>query len=263
MISKRYFSVLIVLVALMGLSVTIPAFAAENDRPQMMNRSERGDDNRGLARGQGQAMRPVVVGTVSSVSGNTITVSGRKGFGTSTAAVVYTVDATNAKIMKGNATSTVSSISVGDVIIVQGTLSGTSVTATVIRDGMMPGKRGDNENGRPGLGLITGNGQPVIEGKVSAISGATLTLTNNSNVQYTVDASSAKIVQGQSTSTLSAIAVGDTVIVQGTVNGSSVTASTVIDHKLPAVKITGNEEKKGGQGFFGGIGSFFAHLFGF
>ena len=63
------------------------------------------------------------------------------------------MDATNAKIYKGSATTTVSvsDIAMGDTVMVQGTVSGTSVTATVIRDGvngMMGG-----QPGMPGKGF--------------------------------------------------------------------------------------------------------------
>ena len=58
-----------------------------------------------------------------------------------------------------------------------------------------------------------------------------MTVTNKSNVTYTVDATNAKIVQGQNTIAVSNVAVGDSVVVQGTVNGNSITASSVIDQK--------------------------------
>ena len=116
-------------------------------------------------------------------------------------------------------------------------------------------------NGQPGTmptSPITGNGQPVIAGTISAVSGDTLTVTNKSNVTYTVDATNAKIVQGQTTIAVSNLAVGDSVVVQGTVNGNSVTASSVIDQK---VSTTGTTTQP--RGFFGMIGSFFSHIFGF
>jgi cyanophycinase-like exopeptidase len=64
---------------------------------------------------------------------------------------------------------------------------------------------------------------------------------------------------------------GDTVVVQGvvvqgTVNGASVTASTIIDQGQPAAAGTTGTTAKHSNflgGIFGGIGSFFSHLFGF
>ena len=78
-----------------------------------------------------------VIGTVSAVSGSTITVSVRTHMASSTP-TLFTVDATNAKIFKGSATSSVSDILVGDRVAVKGEVSGTSVTAKVIRDGGVP-----------------------------------------------------------------------------------------------------------------------------
>ena len=112
------------------------------------------------------------------------------------AGTVYTVDATNAKIYKGSATTTVSvsGIAAGDTVMVQGTVSGTNVAATVIRDGIggmmgiqpgMPGKGfGHGASSTPSTTpIIQGNGEPVVGGSVTAISGTTLTVTNASNVR--------------------------------------------------------------------------------
>jgi hypothetical protein len=93
------------------------------------------------------AMRNGVFGTVTAVDGDTITVLGRQG--TTTASTTYSVDASNAKVIKGSATTTasVSDISVGDRVIVQGTVTGASIAATTIIDGRVmmmgaPGMRG-------------------------------------------------------------------------------------------------------------------------
>ena len=115
-----------------------------------------------------------------------------------------------------------------------------------------------------GVSSIVGNGQPVVLGTVSTISGSTLTITNKSNVTYTVDATNAKITVGNTTASVSSIAVGDMVVVQGTINGTSIVASNVINQNKPAN--TTNTPGTNGQqnkGFFGGIGSFLKKLFGF
>jgi hypothetical protein len=223
-----------------------------------------------MNRGQGM-MRSGVSGTVTAVAGYTITVSGRQSFGSTTPAVSYTVNAANAAVRKNNATSTVSSILVGDMIFAQGTVTGTNVTATTIFDGVTgrmgdKGSPGKNSQDNPGHATstppFTGNGQPVIAGTVSAINGTTLTLTTASNVTYAVDASSAKVLQGQNAIALSGIAVGNTVLIQGTVNGTSVIASTIVDQHAPA-SATPAQAKGQPRGFFGSIGQFFMHLFGF
>ncbi len=262
MSNKKYVSVFMALATLATLAVAVPALAQTNANgttppawginggKDMMNRGN---------------FKPGVFGTVTAVSGNIITVTGMKGFGaTTTTTVTYTVDATSAKITKNNVAGTISSIVVGDKIMAQGTLTGTNLVATTIRDGVMSRgtKTGTVTAPANKTPPITGNGQPVVAGTVSAISGSTLTITNKSNVTYTVDATNAKIVQGQTTITVSGVTVGDSVVVQGTVNGSSVTASSVIDQK-PATATTGGTTTQTHKGFFGSIGSFFSHLFGF
>ncbi len=68
--------------------------------------------------------------------------------------------------------------------------------------------------------------------------------------------------KGAAIRTALARATGDIVIIQGAVNGTNVTASSIIDHTVPA-STSANGKAKGHSGFFGGIGSFFKHLFGF
>lgn len=75
-------------------------------------------------------------GVVTAVNGFALTVDGRGA--TSTATTTYSVDATNAKIFKDRATSTVSSIFVGDKVLVRGAVNETSVEATIIYDGKLP-----------------------------------------------------------------------------------------------------------------------------
>jgi len=209
-------------------------------------------------------MKPAVFGTVSAVSGNTITVAGKQGFGTNAVSTTFTVDTTNAKITKNNVAGTISSIVVGDTVMAQGTLTGTNLVATTIRDGQMGKGILGNTNKTPFVSPITGNGQPIVAGTISSISGSTMTITNKSNVSYTVDTTNAKIVQGSNTISISNIAVGDTVVIQGTVNGNSVVASSVIDQaKSVNTTNSGTTTQPEHKGFFGMIGSFFGKIFGF
>ncbi len=208
----------------------------------------------GTMRG-GMGARPGVVGTVATVSGSTLTVTSQ-GFGNNAATTTYTVDATNATVVKNNATSTVSSIAVGDTVAVRGTVTGTNVAATMIRDGVMMQGRGQKNGVTGTVNNFQGNGQPVIAGTVSSVSGTTITLTNSGNTTYTIDASNAKIQKaGVSSATVSNVATGDTVLVQGTVNGTSVVATSVLD------QAQAQSQKHGG--FFGGVGQFFMRLFHF
>ena len=116
--------------------------------------------------------------------------------------------------------------------------------------------------------MINGNGEPVIGGNITAISGNSVTVTTKTNIVYTIDASTAKIVKNGTTTAIANIATGDAVVVQGTVNGTSVTASSIIDQgaaMTPASSTMGmtTGTKASVGGFFGKIGSFFQHLFGF
>jgi hypothetical protein len=219
----------------------------------------------GLMGGPGMGKGNMRAPGVTTVSGNSLTLSSITGeFGSKGTSTTYTVDATNATVMKNGTASTVSAIAVGDKVMVQGTVNGTSVTATTIRDGVMPRVEGGEQMGQNGQGenqpaVVTGNGQPVVGGKITAVSGNTLTITNSSNVTYTVDASNAKF-SGPNVASVSNVSVGDSVLVQGTVSGNAVTASSVIDQKAPGATTAG---KPAGKGFFGSIGSFFSHIFGF
>jgi len=167
--------------------------------------------------GMHRGMNPGVAGTVSAVSGTTITVTGKNN-------TSYTVDVTNAKILKGNqgaapSTISVSDIKVGDMVGVQGTISGTSVTATQVMDGMFM---------RGGFGPGKGPGGMGAMGTVSAVSGNTITLTGKNGTTYTVDATGATVSK-LSTVSVADIQVGDTIGVDGTVSGTSVTAKHIMD----------------------------------
>ena len=188
---------------------------------------------------------PAAMGSVTAVSGSTITVTDKKS-GTS-----YTVNASAATIEKftppaagtlstgsGSATKpttkpapvtiSVSNIAVGDNVTVEGTVSGTTITATKIMDGAMMGGMG-----RFGMGGARGFGGQG--GTVTAINGNTITLTGKNGTTYTVDASSASIKK-VSTINVSGIAVGDTLMVNGTTSGTSISAKSIIDGMLGSGK---------------------------
>jgi hypothetical protein len=273
-----------------SMALAIPAFAetnASSSKPNEGSQSKGGLSTQGYSqlspgqttgqdganRGQG-TMRPGVSGIVTAVNGYIITVNGHQTFGSTTPTVSYTVNATNATVIKGNATTTISSIAIGDMIAVQGTVTGINVAATTIFDDVTGrigdngnlGKNGQNDQGRATSTLpVIGNGQPIVAGTVSVLGSTTLTVTTASNVTYTVTiASSTKILQGQKTISLSSIVVGNKVLVQGTVNGTSIVASTVIDQS--GVPVSGEkpaQNKEKSKGFFAGIGQFFMRIFGF
>jgi hypothetical protein len=281
-----------------SLAMIMPAFAQTSANISVQGGIHDGANGgvwNGGTRGQ---MAAGVFGTVSGVNGNTLTVTATArptrpmpeqastsvAMPSVVAGTVYTVDATNAKIYKGSATTTVSvsAIATGDTVMVQGTVTGTNVAATVIRDGV--GGMMGGQPGMPGRGfgrgasstpsttpIIQGNGEPVVGGSVTAISGTTLTVTNTSNVTYTISAASATVVVKGASSTLANVAVGDNIIAQGTVNGNSVTASSISDQGVKGGSASSTGIQSQGDvgigahlgGFFGAIGGFFQHLFGF
>lgn len=273
----------LVMAAILGLSPAL-AFAHDNENRGSMMKiesrskvdlklSNKDDNDRKIGMMPGM-MKPALLGVVSSIgSSSTLTVNGKLGFGRNDAATSsFTVNASGAKVIKNNATSTLGSIAVGDTVAIQGTVNGNVVAATVIRAGIVIGgngpisQKGDDKKDKPKMPpIVVGNGQPIVAGSVTLVGSTSLTITNKSNVTYNIDATNAKIVVGNATSTLSNIKVGDTVVVQGTINSNSIVASSIIDQKMPQAK-PGNsdhEKEKSKPGFFGGIGLFFSHMFGF
>jgi hypothetical protein len=127
------------------------------------------------------------------------------------------------------------------------------VVATSIKDGK--GKSGDQNT------ILEGNGQPIVGGVVTAVSGSTITIKNKSNIIYTIDTTNAKINKAGKAITTSDVVVGDTILAQGTINGTSVIAVSIIDQS----NTTNNKNGDNGnhRGFFRRMGDFFSHMFGF
>ncbi|HEY0908134.1 MAG TPA: DUF5666 domain-containing protein [Candidatus Paceibacterota bacterium] len=273
MINKKTLSVAVAAVALAGFAVAAPTHAETSVTVKANAAVGTGEGMGGKAmrmRAEGQgpkdAMKQGIAGKVTSVSGTTLVVAGKQGNlkDPSSADVSYTVDASNATIRKNNADATISSIVVGDNVMVQGTVTGTNVVATRIDSGIMfrMGGEKDDKGGR-GNGtstpVFTGDGKPVVAGTVSSVSGSSVTVTTKAGTSYTVDAANAKVLSGKDTIELSSLASGDEVLVQGEINGTSVTASSIIKGK----EARGESDRRNARGFFGGIGRFFAGLFGF
>ena len=163
---------------------------------------------------------------MSEVSGTTITITDDR------SGTAYTVDARAATFKKAAAgakptTVTISEIAVGDKIGAMGTLSGTTLTATEVIEGDFGrgGRGGPGGHGGRGPG---GAGGPGVMGKVTAVNGTTITVTGKDGQSYTVNAGAATI-QKMTTGALSDIAVGDQIGVQGTVSGTTVTATNIMD----------------------------------
>ncbi len=142
-----------------------------------------------------------VEGSVTAINGSTITLQGAHG-------AVYTVNAANAAFT-GNAGAVfaLGSIKAGDKVTVTGSLNGSVITATKVRD------RSDTTI-KPAHQVI----RSFEAGIVTAINGATVTLSNfGSAGTSTVTTNSAtKYSVNGATSNASALAVGSHVLVIGT-----------------------------------------------
>lgn len=256
------------------LAVATPALADTNERADAGN-------GRGMfgIRAIFAPHNPEVVGKITAINGTTLTVDGnaprQRGNKDKDAErgsrTTYTINASSAQVFRGAATTTLTSLVVGDTVSVQGTVDGTTVTATSIRTGVigmgnMLRKVEQKLKDRPlppAQAVMQGNGQPVVAGTVTAQSGSTLTLTNKGNVSYAIDAASATVIKRGATTTLASVIVGDSVVVQGTINGTAVTASTVVDHGVAATSTEKREDVRPLGGIFKQLGGMFSRMFGF
>jgi preprotein translocase subunit YajC len=209
-----------------------------------------------------------IVGKVTAIDATKLTVASPlpkdKG-------VIFTVDASAAVVYKDGATTTPSGIAVNDMIVVEGSVSGTTVTATKIIDGLWKPKWvGEKDK-------FESSGDPVVGGTVTAISGSTITIKNKAGVTYTIDASTAKFgMMNGTTKTIADVHVGDNLLIQGPVSNTSVTAKLIIDSSWKMGMMednngkddnnNGNDEGEKGdngmhRGFFVRIGTFFGNWF--
>ncbi len=117
------------------------------NRPQNIIKSEMKNEQQNMAR-NGKS----VAGIVTAINGNTLTVSEtivkriKKSTSTLSTTTTYTVDASNAIIMKSGATTSLSVISLNDKVLINGTASGTLITAKIIHDGV--GQKNWNKDGQ-------------------------------------------------------------------------------------------------------------------
>jgi hypothetical protein len=153
-------------------------------------------------------------------------------------------------------TISISDLKVGDAIMAKGTVSGTTIAATEVMTGTFP-EKGMGEKGMQG-GMHDGMKGDHIHGTVTAVSGTTITVldsrpkrtegstvTETTETTYTVDAASAKVLEmparpadeatapsvkpEPTVGTLSDIAVGDTVGIRGTISGTTIVATEIMD----------------------------------
>lgn len=232
---------------------------------KLFYRGDDRDDKRGDDKRNDDKRFSGVVGTISAINGSSLTVQSKgrmmMGNNNTPSATTYTVNVATATIFKNNATSSLSALVVGDMVLIEGMVNGTSVTATSIHASPF---RPDNKDwNKDKVPFIQGNGQPVIGGTVTAVSTSTLTVNNKSGLTYTVNSANAIVYKNNATSTFSNIVVNDTVIVQGAVNGNAVTASIIVDQGINSGANNNGDKPKVMGGLFRAFGGFFSHLFGF
>lgn len=129
-----------------------------------------------------------------------------------------------------NKQSNLSGFAVGNNIMIQGTLSGNTISAKKVMAVTLP------------LGTVIG--------KITAVNGTTLTVSGTDGKTYTVVAANADIkAKGDKNSKLSNLAVGESVLVKGDLDGTTINA-----------KVVSEENVKGG--FFHRFGLFFKGIFG-
>jgi hypothetical protein len=231
-----------------------PLTREEDKRPTPMPIAEKN------WKGNGEVKGKAFVGIVDTVSGTGFTMKLTARYEGASTGTLFTVDTVQAKFFQANiveagtstATTTGSStpatlaqVVKGDRVLVNGTLEGTKITAKNVHIGIparaekrIEDRKEKREEAKPIDLIRQGDGQPVIVGTVGTTTGSstTFTLTNKSNVVYTIDAANTKVYLKSATGTVIDIKTGDRVVVQGAVSGTSITATTVIDHGQVALK---------------------------
>lgn len=164
-----------------------------------------------------------VGGVVESIGSDTITIKTKDD-------TTYSIDVSGAKLLEGkDKVITLSDIKVGDHIFAQGTVSGTSVTATTIFHRL----KGANSNLGKMIKKFKKEFQGVV-GVVTSVNGNSITVTGKDNLVYVVDASDANIKKGTLTTTASIAEIksGDRLFVRGAVTGTTVVATDILDGKI-------------------------------
>ncbi|MGZ4729442.1 MAG: DUF5666 domain-containing protein, partial [Acidimicrobiales bacterium] len=201
-----------------------------------------GPGGRGFGRG--------TAGTIASIDGSSLTISGADGATTE----VVTDDAT---VVSRSVTIGLGDIAVGDQITVMGTTTGTDVAAERIIDNGT-----ETEPGAGAFGPRANSGQPpadgqtpptdqsgnpvtppsggqfpgqggnrpggFVRGQVTAVSGSTLTVSSQEGTTYTVTVSSTTTVTRTQTATMADLKVGDQVSVIGQAGSDGTVTATRI-----------------------------------
>lgn len=174
--------------------------------------------------------RDGTTGTVTANRDGTLTVKGVDGTATT---VEVTADTAVTRTVEG----TLEDLEVGDHVLVMGQASGSTTAAERIID---TGDAGDTAMAGPGGPM----GAPTA-GAITEIAGSTITIETSDGASVAVTASSSTTVTTSEAIAVGDIATGDTVMVQGAVDDTTVTATEVRVGDLP----------RGGPGGAGGPGA--------
>jgi len=180
--------------------ILVPSVIAANNMSGETNRIQQ--PYTGFMIGQ----RGGMVGTITAMNGNTITMKSMKG-------TTYTVDATNAQVLVDGKLSSLSSLAPNDQIHVHGTRAATATT--IIAQMIMKGD-------------IASIPRVQTATQIQSIHGNTLTFTDAQGTTYTVDATNAKITVDGKDSTLSNLAKNDIVLIQGIRTGNNTITAHMI-----------------------------------
>jgi hypothetical protein len=168
--------------------------------------------------------RNIFTGTVTAASGSVLTIDTI----VNKVKTSYTVDATSATLLKGmgaGTAMTATDIKTGDRIFAIGTLSGTNVAATSVRDlGQMSGRKNKPPMNKP---------SNMFTGTVTAVNSSIITAIGWNKTTYTINVGTAKLTKGMgkdaATIALSDIKAGDRISAVGAVSGTTVAATSVRD----------------------------------
>ncbi len=184
---------------------------SESGRSNDRDDSSRDRDNQSSSHRENEDKKMTVSGTVSAVSGSTITLAGNNG-------ITYTIDASNAEISDRNDASIIGNVAVGDTLIVKGKLNGTVITAKKIRDVTFVHRSFLSAIGAAGAGVVTSKSGSSFTLKSRGMSGTT-TVTTNASTTYKVN--------GVAT-TSGALSVGSRAIVFGSTDSSGGITATIV-----------------------------------
>lgn len=135
--------------------------------------------------------------------------------------------------------------------LIGGAAAGVGLTAFAKDEGAKTGgmvglmHEGTHATSTPGIGIGVRMHQDVA-GTVTAINGSTITVTALAGGTYTIDATNANIKKFAASSTpavitIGSVAVGDKVLIRGSITTASMTAGDIFDG-APPMRIPGKEK---------------------